>query len=146
MQINWQVFIWWVILVVNGLKLTSHGILHYLWSGDLSKSFSQLILSTFTFSQYFFQYILPGGKVWGYPILLILWFINFKDLFSKYEKTHRNLRFCSYSLKKIINGKLYFLCSVWNQSTLLTWRVLKICQISIWVSSVAITAPLGYSQ
>ena len=25
---------------VMGLKLTSHYILHYLWSGDLSKSFS----------------------------------------------------------------------------------------------------------
>ena len=26
------------------LKLTSYGILHYLWSGDLSKSFFQLIM------------------------------------------------------------------------------------------------------
>ena len=35
------------------LKLTSHGILHYLWSADLSESFFQLILSILTFSQYF---------------------------------------------------------------------------------------------
>ena len=26
----------------------------------------------------FFKYILPSGKVWGYPTLLILWFVNFK--------------------------------------------------------------------
>ena len=31
------------------LKLTSHDILHYLESADLSKSFSQLIVSIFTF-------------------------------------------------------------------------------------------------
>ena len=37
------------------LTLTSHGILHYLWSEDLPKSFSQLIMSIFIFSQYFFQ-------------------------------------------------------------------------------------------
>ena len=30
------------------LKLTIHGILHCLWSADLSKSFSQLIVSLFT--------------------------------------------------------------------------------------------------
>ena len=53
------------------LKLMTHGILHYLWSADLSKSFSQLNMSIFIFSQYFFQYILPGGKVWGYLTLLI---------------------------------------------------------------------------
>ena len=33
----------------------SHGILHYLWSVDLLKHFSQLIVSTFIFSQYFFS-------------------------------------------------------------------------------------------
>ena len=60
------------------LTLTSHGILHYLWSEDLPKSFSQLIMSIFIFSQYFFQYILSGGNIWGYPTLLISRFINFK--------------------------------------------------------------------
>ena len=47
----------------GSLKLTNHGIAHYLWSTDLSKSFSQLIVSIFTFlnqlliifSQYFFN-------------------------------------------------------------------------------------------
>ena len=34
-------------------KLTSHGILHYLWSADLSKSFSKLILPICIFSRYF---------------------------------------------------------------------------------------------
>ena len=37
------------------LNLTNHGILHYLCSADLLKSFSQLIVSIFIFSQYFFQ-------------------------------------------------------------------------------------------
>ena len=47
-------------------------VLHYLGLADLSKSFSQLIVSIFTFlnqqlitfSQYFFKIDL---KVWGYP-------------------------------------------------------------------------------
>ena len=38
----------------NFLKLTSHRILHYSWSADLSKSFSQLIMAIFIFFQYFF--------------------------------------------------------------------------------------------
>ena len=37
------------------LELMNHGILHYLWSMDLLESFAQLIISIFTFSQYFFQ-------------------------------------------------------------------------------------------
>ena len=41
--------------IVNDLKLTSHGILHYLWSADLSKVFSQLIFSILLFSLYYFQ-------------------------------------------------------------------------------------------
>ena len=44
-----------VVRVVIQLKLTSHGILHYLRSADLSKGFSQLILSIISFSQYSFQ-------------------------------------------------------------------------------------------
>ena len=39
------------VFILN-LKFRSHGILHYLWSADLlkgSKSFSQLIVSIFTF-------------------------------------------------------------------------------------------------
>ena len=81
---------WWF-----NLKVTSHGILHYLWSADLSKSFSQLNVSIFTFpnqqfwlififSQYFFQKILPSKKGWGYPSLLISWLINFKYSVSHY--------------------------------------------------------------
>ena len=54
------------------LKLTSHGILHYLCSADLSKSFFLLIVSIFIFSQYFFQQILPGGKIFYQLLVLIL--------------------------------------------------------------------------
>ena len=35
----------------NLLMLTSHGILHYLCSSDLSKSFSQIMVSIFIISQ-----------------------------------------------------------------------------------------------
>ena len=57
-------FAWWrserlphiAYIVIQLLsKLTSHGTLHYLRSADLSKSFSQLIISISIFSQYFFQ-------------------------------------------------------------------------------------------
>ena len=34
---------------ISTLKLTSQGIMHYLWLADLSKSFYQLIVSIFTF-------------------------------------------------------------------------------------------------
>ena len=37
------------------LKLTSHSILHYLWSGDLSKNFSQLIYQYLSFLNIFSQ-------------------------------------------------------------------------------------------
>ena len=37
------------------LKLTTHGILSYLCPLDLRKSFFQLIVSVFIFSQYFFS-------------------------------------------------------------------------------------------
>ena len=40
---------------VVSLKLRSHGILHYLCSADLAKSFFQVIVSIFTMSQYFFN-------------------------------------------------------------------------------------------
>ena len=59
------------------LKLTSHCVLHYLSSVDLSKSFSQLIVTIFIFSQTFSQFF-QGEKVQRYSILLISRFIDFK--------------------------------------------------------------------
>ena len=59
----------------------SHGILHYLCLADLSKSFSQLIVSIFMFSQYFFQKIFPSGKSFSQLILPI--FIFSQYFFSK---------------------------------------------------------------
>ena len=52
------------------LKLTSHSILHHLWSADILKRSSELIMSTLILP-IFFQWILPGEKVWGYSTLLI---------------------------------------------------------------------------
>ena len=43
------------------LKLMSCGILHYLWPEDLN--FSQLVMSIFVFSQFFFNRFCPVGKV-----------------------------------------------------------------------------------
>ena len=57
------------------LKLTSHRILPHLWSADLLKSFSQLIMSIFCLFSIFllkdFEINKQIGKVWGYPTLLI---------------------------------------------------------------------------
>ena len=44
------------------LKLSSHGIKYYLCSADQSKSFSQLIVLIFIFSQYFFNRFCPVEK------------------------------------------------------------------------------------
>ena len=41
--------------IIRFIYLTSHGILHYLWSADLSKNFLQLMMPIFIFSQHFFQ-------------------------------------------------------------------------------------------
>ena len=46
------------------LKLTIYGILHTLRPVELSKSFSQLIMSIFIFAQYFFQEILKSVNDW----------------------------------------------------------------------------------
>ena len=44
-------------------KVTNHSILHYLWSVDLSKSFSQLIMPIFMFTKNFFQQILKSINI-----------------------------------------------------------------------------------
>ena len=52
------------------LKLTSHSMLHYLWSVDLSKSFSRLIVPIFTFLNqlsFFFQSFYNIFKSVGLP-------------------------------------------------------------------------------
>ena len=50
----------WIFMIP--LKLTSHDILHYLWSVDLSKSFPQLIVSIFTFLNIFYNRFYPVKK------------------------------------------------------------------------------------
>ena len=64
-----------ILLTYSQLKLTSHDILHYLWSADLSKSSSQLIASTLTFLDFsifspFLNIFSIDLKVWGYSTLL----------------------------------------------------------------------------
>ena len=39
----------------GSLKLTSHGILHYLWSADLSKTLPFINIFSTKFYQFFFQ-------------------------------------------------------------------------------------------
>ena len=66
------------------LKLTSHDIMHYLWSADLSKSFSQLIVSIDCVNIHlfpiFFNRFYWVEKCGVTPTLLISWFINFNKL------------------------------------------------------------------
>ena len=53
------------------LKLTSNGILHYLWSVDLSKTFTQLIAPIF-FSQNFFSIDFSQWKIVGLTHIVYL--------------------------------------------------------------------------
>ena len=46
------------------LKINDLWYITTLWSAELSKSFSQLIMSIFIFSQYFFQQILKSVNDW----------------------------------------------------------------------------------
>ena len=54
------------------LKLTSNGILHYLWSVDLSKTFTQLIAPIFIFSQNFFSIDFSQWKIVGLTHIVYL--------------------------------------------------------------------------
>ena len=62
------------------LKLTSHGILHYLCSADLSKSFSQLTVSLFIFSQYYYYFFNKFCPVEKCSVTLHCLYGNFKVL------------------------------------------------------------------
>ena len=44
------------------LKVTGHGIMHYLWSADLLKSFLKRLCQHLSLLNIFLQQILPGGK------------------------------------------------------------------------------------
>ena len=72
---------------VNNMYSASHGILHYLCSVDVSKSFSQLILSIFIFSQYFFTGFYPVEKaflnrvnIYLFSIFFLIDFAQLKNL------------------------------------------------------------------
>ena len=54
------------------LKLTSNGILHCLWSVDLSKTFTQLIAPIFIFSQNFFSIDFSQWKIVGLTHIVYL--------------------------------------------------------------------------
>ena len=68
--------------------MTSHGILHYLCSADLSKSFSLLIVSIFVFSRYFFNRFCSLKKVfcnwlcqyWSFFNIFLIHFARWKRL------------------------------------------------------------------
>ena len=103
-------------------------LLHYLLSIDLSKSFSQLIMSVFIFSRYVFQcvlsrekivmpififpqcdfqQILPVGKMLGFTTLLILWFSNFNVNLTKTRFSKIILRVYAQIYVNIINISAY---------------------------------------
>ena len=87
-------------------KLTSHGIFHYLYPADLSKSFSELIMPIF-FSVDFLR---------GYHTLLISWFVDLNPFLSnipfwapwKHQKTFGFLMFSGGSKRNI--GKKWISC------------------------------------
>ena len=56
-KMKWSIF--WLQTI---LRLMSHSILCFLCSADLSKNFSQFIISIFIFSQYFFNRFCPVEK------------------------------------------------------------------------------------
>ena len=61
--------------LLSQLTLTNHGILHYLWSADLSKWFSQLIWSIFTFLNQYFSPIF----IFAQYFFNLLTFLKFYD-------------------------------------------------------------------
>ena len=69
---------WWNIMRIK-LKFTSHAILHYFWSACLSKKFFTIdYVNIYLFSR-FLSIDFSSGKMWGYPTLLISWFIKFNN-------------------------------------------------------------------
>ena len=75
------------------VKVNESRYIEYLWSADLPKKISQLIMSIFfIFSQYFSQYILPGGKSFSQFIVSIfyLFSIFFPIDFTRWRKIFLN--------------------------------------------------------
>ena len=91
------------------LKLTSHGILHYLWSADLSKSFFQLFLSTFTFPNLF---SIAFDNIYNTAILNI--FIIKKLALIKW------VVIIPYSLRLLLKVWIWYRCQ--NRKLLSPWR------------------------
>ena len=60
------------------LKLTSHGILRYLWSAYTLINLLMLFSIDYVINiDLFLVFFLIDWKVWGYPTSLTSWFINF---------------------------------------------------------------------
>ena len=76
------------------LELMIHGIF-YFWSADLSKSFSQLILPVFIFSQYFFNRFCPVKKFVVTPhfiyrdSLTLIFQNSIKNIFYRQQLVHK---------------------------------------------------------
>ena len=79
---------------------------------DLSKGFSQLIMSIFIFSQFFFEEVLLGGKALGYSTLIKSWFVNFSAFLSfkrkaPYHKWGITLDLCFIVISRSTSGARY---------------------------------------
>ena len=79
LKINWWKYqTLWNLHHILGLKVNgSQHIALFLVSGFI-KPFLNWLCQYLSFLNIFFQYILPGGREWGYPTLLVLWFTDFK--------------------------------------------------------------------
>ena len=58
----------------KSLKLTSHGVLHYMCLADISKSFSRLFVSIFIWSHFFFNKFCPLEQC---GVILLPYYISF---------------------------------------------------------------------
>ena len=101
LQINFYIRAAFIFL----LKLTSYSILHYLSSAGLSTKFSQLVMSIFIFTQYFFPMEFAQWKVWDYPTLLMSWFINFIYRFFPITSLKSSIFLVSFFYKAKIENK-----------------------------------------
>ena len=59
---------------------TRHGILHYVWSADLLINLLMLFSTDYVNFYLFSISFAIDWKVWGYPTLFTLWFINFNEI------------------------------------------------------------------
>ena len=98
--------------------------MHYLWPADLSKTFSQWIVSIFIFSQYFFQWLFPGRK--GFLNWLCQYLSFFNIFFNRFFPVEK----CWVNPNCIFPDSLISTCSKKDRQIIsdIICKTLKLCQ------------------